>query len=121
MQTTPNSDPQPPRPRPTFDSLLAQQVQRRRETGLPELIDNEQTRRERQKLQDERTAQAVKTFTAQQREFAKIHDAAFEKGAAHARKSSSGDALYWIVTGALLGGSLTWWLLRIGGSAAAGA
>ena len=123
MQITTHTDPAPPRFRPTFDSLLAEQTRRRRETGMPDLdlIDSEQTRIERQAVLNARATQAIKIFTAQQRELSAIHDAAFEEGAAYARKISSADTLFWIVTGAMLGGSLTWWLLRIGGLVAAGA
>jgi len=115
--------PPPPRFRPSFDSLLAQQIARRRETGLPDLnlIDSEAVQSEHQKILDKRAAHAVKVFTAQQRELANIRALAFEEGAAYARKSSAVDALYWVCGGTLLGGSLTWWLLRLGGSVAAGA
>lgn len=139
MQINPSNDPAPrcntntalPDPllsagsskryRPAFDDLLAEQVLRRREAGLSDLTENDQTRRERMKVMTERTAQSIANFTAHQQEIAELHAAAFDNGAEYARQRASGDTLFWVITGALLGGSLTWWLLRLGGSAAAGA
>ena len=112
----------PPRLRPSFESLLNEQVKRRRDAGLSSLLDIEAAQRERQKIQFERTAYAIKISVAQrQQETELMREAAFDEGAAYARKHASFDALFWVVTGTLLGGSLTWWLLRLGGSIAAGA
>ena len=121
MQTTPHSQTVPPRFRPSFESLLAQQVQRRREAGLADLSDIGLTPAAHETAQRDQHARAVKAFVAQQQQVSAVYESAFEEGAEYGRKSSSATTALWVVTGALLGGSLTYWLLHLGGLVAAGA